>query len=190
MPREHFHNPFVCPAYAYSFLDNKLRRLVHDPRKICGKYISAGQSALDIGCGPGYFTFGLAEIVGPLGQVLAVDIQPQGLELIQKKSKGTVWEKVISTHLAKPETLALTGQFDLILNFWMLHEVPDQKRFIKEIAGLMKPGSKYLLVEPKGHVGQRFFAEEIKLIETQGLQVLEFPKVWFSRAVVFQQTAK
>ncbi len=177
----------VCPAVGYGIFTSRLRRLVQEPRKIFGKYLTTGQSAADIGCGPGYFTLGLAEIVGTSGKVLAVDIQPEGLEWIQRKVKNTPWQKVISTHLARPEALNITGKFDLILNFWMLHEVPDQKRFIKEISGLMKSNSKYILVEPRGHVGPKAFAEEIKLIESLGFKVQEYPRVWLSRAVVFSK---
>lgn len=35
--------------------------------------IQPGMSVLDVGCGPGHATMDLAEIVGPTGQVIAID---------------------------------------------------------------------------------------------------------------------
>ena len=37
--------------------------------------LKAGEAVADLGCGSGYFTFRLADKVGPKGKVFAVDIQ-------------------------------------------------------------------------------------------------------------------
>ena len=55
----------VCPCWMCYTFDNPLRRLVHDPRKIVGPYLREGMTALDVGCGIGYFAIGMAKIVGP-----------------------------------------------------------------------------------------------------------------------------
>ncbi|MBU4143260.1 hypothetical protein KJ590_04695, partial [Patescibacteria group bacterium] len=48
----------VCPWWlCYSF-DNPLRRLFHDPERLLGPYVKTGMTAVDIGCGMGYFTIG------------------------------------------------------------------------------------------------------------------------------------
>jgi 2-polyprenyl-3-methyl-5-hydroxy-6-metoxy-1,4-benzoquinol methylase len=65
----------VCPWwFAYTF-DNPLRRLIHPPVRIFEGLVQEGQTAVDIGCGMGYFTLGLARMVGQNGQVIAVDLQ-------------------------------------------------------------------------------------------------------------------
>ncbi len=56
--------PYVCPAEFAGSLDNPLRRLIHNPRKILEPYIRKGMNVLDLGCGPGYFTGELARLVG------------------------------------------------------------------------------------------------------------------------------
>ena len=54
----------VCPWWlAYTF-DNPLRRLIHNPRDIFSGYVKEGMTVMDVGCGMGYFTLGLAEL-GP-----------------------------------------------------------------------------------------------------------------------------
>jgi ubiquinone/menaquinone biosynthesis C-methylase UbiE len=81
MPDHH-----VCPWWlAYTF-DNRLRRLIHNPQKILSGYVQEGMTVMDIGCGMGYFTLGLAELVGDAGQVLAVDLQQQMLDIMMKRA--------------------------------------------------------------------------------------------------------
>ena len=63
----------ICPWWlAYTF-DHPLRRLVHRPRTLYGAYVCEGMTVCDLGCGLGFNTMGLAELVGPNGRVIAVD---------------------------------------------------------------------------------------------------------------------
>jgi 2-polyprenyl-3-methyl-5-hydroxy-6-metoxy-1,4-benzoquinol methylase len=39
----------------------------------------------------------------------------------------------------------------------MVHEVPDSEAFLREIASLLKPRGKLLIVEPKFHVSASSF---------------------------------
>ena len=49
-------NHHVCPWwFAYTF-DNPVRKLFHNPHKIFGGSIREGMTAMDIGCGMGYFS--------------------------------------------------------------------------------------------------------------------------------------
>ena len=48
---------------AYTF-DNPLRRLIHKPQKILGNYIKEGMTVMDLGCGMGHFSIGMAGLVG------------------------------------------------------------------------------------------------------------------------------
>src|SRR5947207_14714540 len=47
--------------------------------------VHAGEVVADIGAGTGYLTRRLAKLVGEKGQVLAVDIQPEMIELLTNK---------------------------------------------------------------------------------------------------------
>lgn len=72
--------PRICPWWMTYTFDNPLRRLLHDRRRILGPFVRPGMRVADIGCGMGYFTLGLADLVGPQGKVLAVDLQKRQLE--------------------------------------------------------------------------------------------------------------
>jgi 2-polyprenyl-3-methyl-5-hydroxy-6-metoxy-1,4-benzoquinol methylase len=46
----------ICPWWlAYTF-DNRFRHLFHNPEKMLGSYVSKGMTALDVGCGMGFFS--------------------------------------------------------------------------------------------------------------------------------------
>ena len=69
--------PHVCPWWGGYFIDNRFRRLLHDPQAILAPHVQPGDSALDFGCGMGFFSIGIARIVGDEGWVIAVDLQQQ-----------------------------------------------------------------------------------------------------------------
>lgn len=49
---------------------------------------TAGQTLIDLGCGPGFTTLDLAEIVGPSGHVAAIDRSSDFLQIVQREAKA------------------------------------------------------------------------------------------------------
>src|SRR6478736_9938145 len=49
--------------------------------------LKPGQSVCDLGCGNGFYTLKLAKEVGPTGKVLAVEIQPEMLDMLAKRAE-------------------------------------------------------------------------------------------------------
>src|SRR5262245_19456340 len=49
--------------------------------------VKPGQTVCDMGCGNGFYTFKLAQMVGDKGKVVAVDIQPEMLDLLRERAK-------------------------------------------------------------------------------------------------------
>jgi len=68
------------------FLDNPLRRLFGNS-KIFNQRVKQDQVVADLGCGPGYYTFPLAEAVGSKGQVFAVDSDEKEIRKVQRKAE-------------------------------------------------------------------------------------------------------
>ena len=68
----------VCPWWLCFTFDNPLRRLIHNPKRSCGSGWRR-QTAIDIGCGMGYFSLPMARLVGDTGRVIAVDLQDRML---------------------------------------------------------------------------------------------------------------
>ncbi|MFH1662867.1 MAG: class I SAM-dependent methyltransferase [Chloroflexota bacterium] len=68
-----------------AFLD-PIRRLFEPPRKLIEPYVKKGQVVADLGCGSGYYTLPLAELVGPEGKVYAVDLGENCIQALEKKA--------------------------------------------------------------------------------------------------------
>ncbi len=75
----------VCSHSHSIFLDNFFRRLFQHPKRIIGEYIKEGDTAIDLGCGPGFFSIDMAKMVGSTGKIIAVDLQKEMLEKVKEK---------------------------------------------------------------------------------------------------------
>jgi ubiquinone/menaquinone biosynthesis C-methylase UbiE len=179
----------VCPSWLYFSLNTVLRKMIHNPVKMLSPFVGEGQTALDLGCGPGFFTFGLAEIVGKNGKVLAVDIQRKAIERIGKRIRNTDLEGVVIPLLATPSDISVRDKADFVLAFWMVHEVPDKEAFFDQITRVMKQQSLFLMVEPKLHVSDKKFIEEVKTAESRGMELMDFPCIGLSRSALFRRRA-
>ncbi len=177
----------VCPWWAGYFIDNRLRRLIHDPAKIVGPYVRPGMTTLDIGCGMGFFSLAMAELVGPAGCVIAADLQPQMLRVLQRRAARAGLADRIRLHQCEPTRLGVTGPCDFALAFAMLHEVPDPARLLAEIHACLKPAGVLLLAEPRGHVRAAAFAQELTVASAAGLIPRERPAIRWCHAAVLER---
>ena len=176
--------PYVCPAEFSGSLDNKFRRLFHNPVRILEAYITTGMTVIDLGCGPGYFTEALAMLVGESGRVIAADIQQKMLDKMERKIRGTELEGRVEKHLCQPDRIGISQKADFVLAFWMVHEVPDQQGMFEELKSLLNPEGRIWIIEPKFHVIKKTFTKMIIKLESAGLKIIERPKVSISRSVL------
>lgn len=177
--------PHVC-SHQYAFmLDNWIRRLIQHPRRILGEYINRGDTVVDIGCGPGYFTIDMAKLVGQEGRVIAVDLQEKMLAYVNKKALKKGFAGRIESHRCEAGRIGLIVKADFILAFYMVHETPDAGAFLEEVKTILKPGGKLLAVEPKFHVGKTKFQTMVSQGMDAGLKVVEYPRKKGGRAVLF-----
>ena len=177
----------VCPVEHAGGLDSGIRKMLQRPKKILGNYAREGMTVLDLGCGPGFFSVELAEMVGASGKVIAVDLQEGMLRKLENKIRGTEIEKRIKLHKCDKDKIGITEKVDLVLAFYMFHEVPDQKKFLEEIKSILKPNGEVFMVEPKFfHVSRQAFEDTVKVAKEVGFRPIERPKVFLSQAVVFR----
>jgi 2-polyprenyl-3-methyl-5-hydroxy-6-metoxy-1,4-benzoquinol methylase len=177
----------VCPWWGGFFIDNPLRRLLHVPERILGPYLRPGMTAMDVGCGMGWFSIPMAKMVGDRGRVVAVDLQPRMLDILQKRAEKAGLADRIQTHLCERNGLGVDAVADFALAFAMVHEVPDPRRLLSEIHGCLKPGGKLLVAEPRLHVSGSAFAQTVGAAEGVGLCVVERPRVRWCRAAVLEK---
>jgi ubiquinone/menaquinone biosynthesis C-methylase UbiE len=103
----------------------------------------------DIGAGTGYFSFRMAKLV-PKGRVLAVDIQPEMIDILnflKKDQKITNVEPVLSTETS-PNLPANTVDLALMVDAY--HEFNYPREMMTNIVTALKPGGRVVLVEYRG----------------------------------------
>ena len=174
----------VCPGQLSFFLDNWIRRRFQNPVKIIGEYIVPGDTVVDVGCGPGFFTIDMARMVGPSGNVIAVDMQQGMLARVKKKALRQGLADRIVLHPCRTDSMGLQCEADFILAFYMVHETPDPARFFEEAKAILKPDGKLLVVEPKLHVRKATFDAMLKQADQSGLAAVDYPKGKGGRAVL------
>ncbi len=100
----------------------------------------------DIGAGTGYFTFRVSPLI-PAGKVLAVDIQPEMLAIIEQRKQDTGAQNVFSI-LGSPENPHLPeASVDVALMVDAYHEFSHPREMMDAIVKALKPGGLVVLVE-------------------------------------------
>jgi 2-polyprenyl-3-methyl-5-hydroxy-6-metoxy-1,4-benzoquinol methylase len=180
----------VCPWWLCFTFDNFLRRLVQNPERILRPYVKPGWTVLDVGPGIGYFTIPLARLVGAAGKVIAVDLQKEMLNGIRRRALKAGVLNRIELRQTTPDTIGINEPVDFCLAFWMVHEVPDQRRFLSEISAHLKPEALFLLVEPDLHVSRINYEKTLQLAKDTGLAVIEEPHIFISNSALLRKTSQ
>ncbi|GBF32373.1 methyltransferase type 11 [Desulfocucumis palustris] len=180
----------ICPVEMAGGLDNRIRRWFQNPRKILKPYVKDGMTALDLGCGPGFFSIDMAKMVGDSGRVIAADLQPGMLQKVRNKIKGTVFEKRITLHKCEENKIGVTEKADFVLAFYMVHEVPNQVKFFEEIKSVLNPDGNVFIIEPKFHVSKKAFENMVSSLKKAGFEIIGEPRILMSRAIILKNVDK
>ena len=129
----------VCSWRHVRTFDNFLRPLIHNPEKLFASYVKPDMTVMDIGCGAGFASLGLARMVGEAGKVFAVDLQPEMLELVKKRAEKAGLLNRITLHHCEAGDFKLNQTFNFVNSFYMVHEVPDPGNFFKQVQELLHP---------------------------------------------------
>jgi len=126
--------------------------------------VRPGQRVLDVACGTGRGTVGLAEAVGPNGQVDALDLTQAMLDQAQSKLEGLGLIDRIHLKQGNARELPYTdATFDLVYNGYMFDLIPLDGflPILKEMARVLKPGGKLVLVNMSKPDERRTFYETV-----------------------------
>ncbi len=109
--------------------------------------LRTGMVVCDMGCGNGFYALKMASLVGRTGKVLAVDIQPEMLRLLDARAKQAGIDNVelIQGTVADPR-LPL-GSVDLVLCVDVYHEFSHPEQMLATIRKSLAPGGEIVLVE-------------------------------------------
>ena len=111
--------------------------------------LKSGMKVADIGCGRGFFTYRLADAVGPKGKVYATEISEKAIKSVVdrvKRDKITNIEPVISE---STKTKLAADSVDAAVICLVLHHVPKDIRapLTKDVAQAIKPGGYLYIID-------------------------------------------
>ena len=130
--------------------------------------IPSGATVADLGSGTGYFTWRLAQLVGPQGKVYAVDVQQSMLDL----TKATVAEHKLDNVeyvLATENSPRLPERsVDMVFIAYAYHEFGDPEAMMAGIRRALKPGGRVLILE---------YAKESRIAPASPLHKMSFEEI-------------
>jgi ubiquinone/menaquinone biosynthesis C-methylase UbiE len=130
------------------WLTRDSREREEEPAKMLAALeIKTGQTVCDLGCGNGFYTFSLAEKVGPRGKVLAVDIQPEMLDLLRERAKARNFPNVVPVLGDVDDPHLPAGAVDLVLLVDVYHEFSHPEEMLAAIRTSLSPTGRVALVE-------------------------------------------
>jgi len=122
-----------------------------DPMMVINQLgMSAGVKAADFGCGSGYFSIPLAQIIGNEGILYSLDVLPQSLESVESRAKILGLTNIITkrVNLEKENGSKLeSNSLDWVILKDMLFQNGGKNVIIKEAYRVLKPGGRMLVVE-------------------------------------------
>ncbi|MGH9280057.1 MAG: methyltransferase domain-containing protein [Acidimicrobiales bacterium] len=118
----------------YRMMAAKARAAEADVWEAAG--IRAGATVADVGCGPGAITAAIAEVVGPTGEVWAVDRDAEALAAARAVG-GTIICRVGDADATGLEP----GHFDAVmLRHVLAHNGGKEQAIVEHLASLVRPG--------------------------------------------------
>jgi SAM-dependent methyltransferase len=102
--------------------------------------ITIGSCVMDVGCGPGYATADLAEIVGPSGEIFAVERSERFLNFNRQRCTALGLTNVKFREVDLMEDSLGSGNFDAAWCRWVACFVSSPEKLVREIAGALRPG--------------------------------------------------
>ena len=169
-------------------LAKPIRYLFETPKRLLKGYVEPGMTVLDVGCGEGYYSLGMARAVGPKGRVICVDTQAEAITVLRKKAEDAGLAGWIETRVSAERDLALgdlSGQVDFALAVYVIHHAADVAGLMGDVYEALRPGGRFLIVEPKHHASRPDCEATEAAARKAGLKVADHPRLKRDWAAVF-----
>lgn len=157
----------VMPQEAASWLERPARDHEEYPdRVITEMELAPDAEVADLGAGTGYFTFRLAERL-PQGRVYAVDIQPEMLEIVQRRAQAWGTANVVPVQASETDPGLSPESVDAVLLVDAYHEFSYPFEVMSAVVRALRPGGHVFLIEYRGEDAQLPVMPRHKLSEAQ-----------------------
>jgi ubiquinone/menaquinone biosynthesis C-methylase UbiE len=109
--------------------------------------LKQGMTVCDLGCGNGFYTLKLAELVGPEGTTYAVDIQQEMLHLLDERAKEAGVKNIKPVIGSVVDSRLPPDSQDLILLVDVYHEFSHPEQMLQSLRQSLKKNGRLVLVE-------------------------------------------
>ena len=120
----------------------------HPERVIQSLAIQPGQYVADIGAGGGYFTFRLADALGPEGKLYAADVDSGMIDYLETRAAEEGYANVVAV-LGEYDDPLLPGAVNLIFTCNTYHHIEDRVAYFTRAKRYLRPGGRVAIVEYK-----------------------------------------
>ena len=109
--------------------------------------LKPGMDVMDVGAGTGYYSRRIAALVGPKGNVYAIDVQPEMVEMLNAVARRPGLGN-IKPILGSEKSVTLSdGLADLAIMVDVYHELEFPSEMLTSIVRALRPGGRVVFVE-------------------------------------------
>ena len=148
---------------------SRVRRTIADLANV-----EEGQSVLDVGCGTGTLALELRDRAGAGGEVYGVDASPEMIAVARRKAAKRDADVQFEVGLIERLPYA-DARFDRALCTLVMHHLDEhlQQQGLREIARVLKPGGRVLVVDFDGSSGGSFLGHLFSGLHGHGQEHVE-----------------
>ena len=184
--RERYGRGGPIPVSQAGMLLSPLRRLIDPVGATMQRFrIERGDTVLELGPGPGYFTAGAAEAVGAGGRVLCLDLQVGMLRLLQERLDGQRVDNACPVAADACRLPLPDASVDAAFLITVLGEIPDRVTALHELRRVLKPGGVLSFRETLGDPDYVFEATMRDLCRACGFEPLSHDRLPLGYAMSF-----
>ena len=175
MIRERYGRRGPIPVSQAHQLLSPARRWLHAPAATLMRFfrVNAGDTVLEIGPGPGYFTIDAARAAGPSGRVVSIDIQPGMLSVLRDRLGEQHIENARPVAADAGRLLLAAGSIDVAFLVFVLGEIPDRPRALAELRRVLKPGGTLAVMEGMNDPDYQLEASVVDLCRAVGFEEVD-----------------
>ncbi len=135
-------------------------------------HLAEGDTVLELGPGPGYFSIEASRMIGPTGRLLCLDIQPGMAAILRERlrAEGSDGQPVVGDAIRLPLAAASVDKAFLVA---MFGEIPDRPAALAELRRVIKPGGVLGFSEALTDPDYAFMSELEDLCRAYGFERLE-----------------
>ncbi len=137
-----------CSTWKRCAYDGFGRDRWQQPERVVSELgLSPGDRVADLGAGGGYFTFRLAQAVGPTGLVYAVDVDEEMTSYLEERvaEEGVGNVRVVLGRFEDP--LLPDGTIDLLFTSNTYHHIQERPAYFRRILDDLSPDGRLAILE-------------------------------------------